>query len=113
MTADGGMASQCNGSRHQTRRYIAIVQVRAEAKDYIDIDALMTAGRIDLPTALAAGQAIYGRQFNPQITLKALSFFDEGNLRRLPEALKARLATAARSVDLDQLPKISVQGLGS
>jgi Nucleotidyl transferase AbiEii toxin, Type IV TA system len=83
----------------------SVVQVRAEARDYIDIDALLTAG-IDLPTALAAGQAIYGRQFNPEITLKALSYFDDGNLRQLPEALKARLAQAARDVDLDRLPEL-------
>jgi len=37
----------------------SVVQVRAEAKDYIDIDALLRDGRIDLPTALAAAQAIY------------------------------------------------------
>jgi hypothetical protein len=83
----------------------SVVQVRAEARDYIDIDALMAAG-IDLPTALAAGQAIYGGQFNPQITLKALSYFDDGGLRQLPDALKARLAKAAREVDLDRLPEI-------
>jgi hypothetical protein len=59
-----------------------------------------------LPTALAAGGAIDGQQFNPQITLKALSFFDDGDLRQLPEALKTRLATAARDVDLDRLPDI-------
>jgi hypothetical protein len=84
----------------------SVVQVRAEARDYVDIDALITAGGIDLPTALAAGGAIYGQQFNPQITLKALSFFDDGDLRQLPEALKTRLATAARDVDLDRLPDI-------
>jgi hypothetical protein len=87
----------------------SVVQVRAEAKDYIDIDALITVGGIDLPTALAAGRAIYGQQFNPEITLKALSFFDDGNLRQLPDALKTRLATAARNVDLDRLPDISAR----
>jgi hypothetical protein len=83
----------------------SVVQVRAEARDYIDIDALMTAG-IGLPMALAAGRAIYGTQFNPQITLKALSYFDDGSLRQLPDALKARLAKAAREVDLDRLPEL-------
>ena len=87
----------------------SVVQVRAEAKDDFDIDALLTHGRIDLPTALAAGRAIYGQQFNPEITLKALSFFDDGNLRQLPDALKTRLATAARNVDLDRLPDISAR----
>ena len=32
----------------------AVVQQRAQAKDYIDIDALITQGGIDLPTHLAA-----------------------------------------------------------
>ena len=54
--------------------------------------------RIDLPIALASAKAIYGPQFNPQITLKALSFVDDGDLRRL--------ARAAREVDLDRLPTI-------
>ncbi len=85
----------------------SVVQVRAEAKDYIDIDALLTDGRIDLPLALAAARAIYGTQFNPQSTLKALSYFADGNLRRLPQAVKDRLATAARAVDLDRLPVIA------
>lgn len=84
----------------------SVVQQRAEAKDYTDIDAILRDGRIDLPTALASAQAIYGPQFNPQITLKALSFFNEGNLRRLPKATKDRLAKAAREVDLDRLPTI-------
>ncbi len=84
----------------------SVVQVRAEAKDYIDIDALITSGKVDLPLALSAAQRLYGATFNPQITLKALSFFDDGDLRLLPEDLKLRLATAAREVDLDHLPGI-------
>lgn len=84
----------------------SVVQVRAEAKDYLDLDALMAAGT-DLPRALAAGKAIYGSAFNPQITLKALSYFEDGNLLRLPADVKNRLAAAARAVDLDRLPAIS------
>jgi hypothetical protein len=84
--------------------------VRAEAKDYIDIDTLLSDGRIDLPTALAAAQAIYGTAFNPQNTLKALSYFEDGNLHRLPQPVRDRLARAARNVDLDRLPAIPVAG---
>jgi hypothetical protein len=84
----------------------AVVQQRAEAKDYIDIAAMIQDGRIDLPTALASARAIYGGQFNPQITLKALSYFDDGNLSRLADATKDYLAKAAREVDLDRLPTI-------
>ena len=84
----------------------AVVQQRAEAKDYIDIAAIIEEGRIDLPTALASARAIYGEQFNPQITLKALSYFEDGNLSRLDKATKDYLAKAARVVDLDRLPTI-------
>jgi hypothetical protein len=84
----------------------SVLQVRAEAKDYIDMDALMTKGKIGLPTALAAAQKLYGPSFNPEITLKALSYFGDGNLRALPEEMKQRLVVAAREVDLERLPNI-------
>jgi Nucleotidyl transferase AbiEii toxin, Type IV TA system len=84
----------------------SVVQMRAEAKDYIDIDALITTSNVDLSLALSAAQQLYGSTFNPQITLKALSFFDDGDLHQLPEGMKLRLATAAREVDLDHLPSI-------
>jgi hypothetical protein len=85
---------------------VAVVQQRAEAKDYIDIDAILMAGQIDLPMALAAGQVIYGSVFSPQNALKALAYFDEPQLQTLPDQLKHRLVKAVRAVDLDRLPKI-------
>ncbi len=88
----------------------AVVQMRAEAKDYLDIDAMLTDGRIDLPTALAAARAIYGGQFNPLATLKALSYFEDGSLRRLPNDVRDRLMRAAGAVDLDRLPTVAVPG---
>lgn len=90
----------------------AVVQQRAEAKDYLDIDAILRDGQIDLPTALAAARIIYGPVFNPQITLKALSFFADGNLARLPREVQDRLAKAAREVDLDKLPEIGIAHFG-
>jgi len=50
----------------------AVVQKRAEARDYIDIDALIHCGNIGLPYALSAAKWIYGSQFNPELTLKSL-----------------------------------------
>lgn len=85
----------------------AVVQQRAEAKDYLDIDALLNDRRIDLSAALVCAREIHGPMFNPQLTLKALSFFGDGNLNRLPRDVQDRLARAAREVDLDQLPKIA------
>ena len=84
----------------------SVVQMRAEAKDYLDIDALLTDGRIDLPTALAAARAIHGAAFNPLATLKALSYFEDGTVPRLPAQVKDRLIRAVRAVDLGRLPVI-------
>lgn len=86
----------------------AVVQQRAEAKDYIDIDAILTSGLLDLPMALAAAQIIYGPVFSPQNALKALTYFDEPQLHSLPGELKQRLVDAVRAVDLDRLPIIEV-----
>jgi len=83
----------------------SVVQVRAEAKDYIDLDALIAAG-VDLPRALAAGRALYGAAFAPQSTLKALSYFDDGDLPDLPAAVRQRLQAAVRAVDPAQLPTL-------
>ena len=84
----------------------SVVQIGAEARDYIDVNAMIASGKIDLASALVAGIAIYGSQINPEITLKVLSYFDDGDLRRLPEPVNSGLATAAREVDLDRLPDL-------
>lgn len=84
----------------------SVLQVRAEAKDYTDMDALIRLGRVGLPIALAAAQKLYGSSFNPEITLKALSYFDDGNLRDLPADMNFRLVNAVREVDLDHLPSV-------
>ncbi|MDQ3774046.1 MAG: hypothetical protein M3461_06605 [Pseudomonadota bacterium] len=38
-----------------------------------------------------------------EITLKALSFFEDGDLGTVPNAVRDRLAAAVRAVDLDRL----------
>jgi len=86
---------------------LSVVQRRAEARDYLDIHAILETGLVDLPGALAAAKLIYGRQFNPQISLKALSYFDDGTLPRLGLHVRNRLATAAGAVDLGNLPQFT------
>ena len=80
---------------------VAVIQKRAEVKDYLDIDALLQHG-VDLPNALAAGSVVYGRSFNPMIALKALSFFDD--LPTLSPDVRKRLSIAVASVDPASLP---------
>ena len=108
---DSPLTAPGNGLRVAGLRDLAgtkahVVQKRAEAKDYIDLDALIGSG-IDLPTILAAGAALYGSVFNPQITLKALSYFEDGDLALLPPAVRSRLQNVVPSVDLDLLPILS------
>jgi hypothetical protein len=80
---------------------MAVVQKRAEVKDYLDVNALLQHG-IDLPTALAAGSVVYGRNFNPLIALKALSFFDD--LESLSLEVRDRLRAAVAAVEVTKLP---------
>lgn len=81
----------------------AVVQKRAEAKDYLDLDALIRHG-IDLPTVLVAGRLVYGDAFNPVVTLKALSYFKD--VPAVPSEVQARLAAAVAAVDPRQLPDV-------
>jgi hypothetical protein len=82
----------------------AVVQKRAEVKDYLDIDALLRHG-IELPEMLAAGMVVYGRKFNPLITLKALSYFDD--VPALPGDVRARIGKAVEAVDAAKLPSLA------
>ena len=87
----------------------AVVQKRAEAKDYIDLDALIVDGGISLPMALSAAAYLYGPSFNPEITLKALSYFGDGNVASMPADVRDRLLGAVKAVDLDALPPVQTE----
>ena len=82
----------------------AVLQKRAEVKDYLDVHAILQHG-IDLPTILAAGGIVYGRKFNPLITLKALSYFDD--VPGLPVEVRTQLARAVETVDVTKLPVLT------
>ena len=77
-----------------------------EAKDYLDLDALILQGAVDLLKALAAGRAIFGPMFKSELTLKALCFYGDGNLETVPMEVRSRLTAAAMAVDLGRLPQI-------
>ena len=81
------------------------VQARAAARDYLDLDALVRLAGISLAQALGAAAAVFGESFNPLVTLKALSFFDDGNLALLPGEVRRRLLDAVHATDPDGLPE--------
>jgi hypothetical protein len=84
------------------------IQSRAEAKDYRDIVALFDAG-LNLAEGLAAAVAIYGRDFNGALSLKALTFFEDGDLPGLTSVVQKRLREAATSVRLKGLPLVAAR----
>jgi Nucleotidyl transferase AbiEii toxin, Type IV TA system len=81
------------------------IQQRAQARDYIDVAAALDAG-VDLAEGLAAAENIYGKVFNGALSLKALTFFEDGDLPSLKPEIRDELRHAASSVDLRRLPHV-------
>jgi hypothetical protein len=84
------------------------VQSRAETKDYRDIVASFDAG-LSLAEGLGAAAAIYGKNFNGALSLKALTFFEDGDLPSLTPAVQKRLLAAATSLNLKDLPLVDAR----
>jgi hypothetical protein len=84
----------------------AVVTQRAEVKDYLDIHALLTKADISLPTMLAAGAIIYGSEFNPLVSLKAISFHDDPGLAKLSQEVRRFLLKAVKDTDPHSLPAL-------
>jgi hypothetical protein len=69
---------------------VKIVVQRAEAKDYRDLAAMVNAG-VDLAKGLSAARALFGVNFQPSESLKAMVYFDDGDLRTLTKGERACL----------------------
>lgn len=85
----------------------AVIQKRAAARDYIDLDVLLTRGGVDFVDALAAARKAYGPFFNPQITLKALCYYEDGDLMTVPEDARARLMAEVANADIGRLVELT------
>ena len=84
----------------------ATVSQRAEAKDYLDIDTIINNTDLTLEHGIVAASAIYGQQYNAILTLKALSYFKDGNVMSLPNKIKQTLSDKVKRCNLDNLPNI-------
>ena len=73
------------------------VQRGTEAQAYVEVSGLIERG-VSLAQGLAAARLLYGPNFQPSEVLKALTYFEESDLRTLPAAVKARLVAAAIAV---------------
>ena len=84
---------------------VKVVLQRAEAKDYRDVAAMVDTG-VSLPHGLAAARAIFGPNFQPSESLKALVYFSDGDLKTLTIAEKNTLVQAVKAVH--DLPEVKV-----
>ncbi len=85
---------------------LKVILQRAEAKDYRDIAAIIGSGA-DLLTGLAAARELFGKTFQPSESLKALTFFADGDLATLTNREKTILIYAASTVR--ELPLVSIR----
>ena len=76
---------------------VKVILQRIEAKDYQDIAALVRAD-VSLVKGLAAACAIYGHEFQPSEALKALVYFEGGDLHNLSRNDKEALIKAVSAV---------------
>jgi hypothetical protein len=79
-----------------------VIQARGSWKDYVDIHALISNG-IDIASGLAAAKAI-DRNFDPVTSIRALQFYGDGTLHRVPAKMQRDLTRWAGEVDLTKLP---------
>ena len=84
---------------------VKVVLQRAEAKDYRDIAAMLGEG-VSLAKGLAAAREIFGPNFQPSESLKALVYFEDGDLRALTREDKGILVNAVSAVR--ELPHVTL-----
>jgi hypothetical protein len=87
---------------------LATIQQRAQARDYEDLAAILDTG-ITLSEVLAAASAVYGKDFNGALSLKALTYFSDGDLPSLSPATQQKLRTFASKVDLKRIPVVEAR----
>jgi Nucleotidyl transferase AbiEii toxin, Type IV TA system len=76
---------------------------RAEAKDYRDISAMLSAG-VSLERALGAFAEMYGK--DPGLPLRAMGFFKDGDLPSLPKSDQDVLRKARDRVS--EIPEVTI-----
>jgi hypothetical protein len=87
----------------------AVITQRAEAKDFIDLLAIINSSHgITLPRAMAAARALYGEEYNPMMTVKSLNYFGDGDLHTLTNIQKEQLQKiASESFALPDIRRVS------
>lgn len=103
LTVDGIMQVAAADDLMATK--LKVILQRAEAKDYKDIAAMIQDG-VSLAKGLSSARAVFGLAFQPSESLKALTYFGDGDLATLAIAEKNILLTAVKAVG--ELPSVSI-----
>jgi len=85
---------------------LKVILQRAEAKDYRDIAAMIDAN-VSLSHGLASARKMYGPNFQPSESLKALVYFNDGDLNSLTIKEKQTLIKAVKCVR--ELPEVKLR----
>ena len=88
---------------------VKVILQRVEAKDYRDIAAMVSAG-VSLAKGLASAREMYGNNFQPSESLKAMTYFEGGDLHTLTTDEKEILINAASTVR--NLPSVAICSRG-
>ena len=104
LTRDGVLevASLDDLMAHKLRAILA----RQKKKDYEDIAGMIRAG-CPVSRGLAGARALFGKAFQPAAALKALVYFEGGDLAALSAADRSTLIAAARTVGV--LPTVKLR----
>ncbi len=84
---------------------LKVIFERAEVKDYRDIAAIIGSG-LSLESGLGAARALFGKEFEPAIALRALTYFDEPTLSSL--ACDERVVLSRASAAVRAVPELQV-----
>jgi hypothetical protein len=84
---------------------LKVVLQRIEAKDYLDIAAILESGA-SLAVGLGSASTLFGPSFQPSESLKALVYFEGGDLEVLTQDVKHRLIASVKNVD--EIPQIPI-----
>ena len=91
---------------------LKVIMQRAESKDYSDIAQLLRSGP-SLIVGLGAARSLYGPAFAPAECLRALTFFNDGDLARVDtetrNLLRTEAAKASRVFPIPSIEKTSNQ----
>ncbi len=78
---------------------LKVLLQRVAARDYLDLAAILRSG-VPLEDGLGAAATLYGHRFPPMEAVKALAYFDEGDVAEVDAATRRYLLEQAGRWDL-------------